>query len=147
MLLAGLNNVFGPCLNIIPVRIKMDDAKTLEHALTCTQQQRLSGMDFEASTTPNILKTCTDWPAHLRKYTYTVLFQLSETLAIDPDEAGPRLDIFGPPGPFESEEGVLILATPGEKTWEITISGNARFCAAKDLADVLDELVAVLQRV
>ncbi|KAF1347603.1 hypothetical protein BDV97DRAFT_298665 [Delphinella strobiligena] len=154
MLPPGLNNVTGPCLNIIPMRISVDAPKALEQTVAAVQQQRLDSMPFEGSTVSNILKHCTEWPMHLRKYTYTVMFDLAEVSDMDigsvPGDSkceghrNVQLSLFGPQGPFEKEEGVLLLAMPVKEGWQILVCGNARFVDEKEVEEIRDHIISVL---
>jgi hypothetical protein len=157
MLPPGLNNVTGPCLNITPMRISVDKPKDLEHTVAAVHQQQVDSMQYEGSTISNIFKHCTEWPEHLRKLTYTVMFDLAEVADMDLGSSGEhgevaghndiQLGLHGPPGPFEKEEGVLLLAMPAKEGWQILVCGNARFVDEKDIERTKNHIISVLATV
>lgn len=154
MLPPGLNNVTGPCLNITPMRIRVDEPTNLEHTVAIVHQQRVDSMQYEGSTISNILKTCTDWPRHLRKLTYTVMFDLAEHADMDigsvvsqsnaEGDKKVQLSLYGPQGPFEKEEGVLLLAMPAKEGWQVLVCGNARFVDEKEIEQIKNHIISVL---
>lgn len=154
MLPPGLNNVTGPCLNITPMRISVDEPTNLQHTIAAVHQQRVDSMQYEGSTISNIFKNCTDWPEHLRKLSYTVMFDLAKHSDMDISSDSThdmteghkniQLSLYGPPGPFEKEEGVLLVGMPAKEGWQILVFGNARFVNEKDIEQTRDHITSVL---
>ena len=70
-----LDKVIGPCLNVIPIRVKINEGTSFNHVLSQIQEQRAAGIGHETATCSSILKSCTDWPEHLRRFSCMVQFQ------------------------------------------------------------------------
>lgn len=58
----GVESIVGPCLNIIPVRMKLDPKWTALDLLRRIQNQQVAGMPFESLGFREIVQHCTDWP-------------------------------------------------------------------------------------
>lgn len=58
----GLDQVVGPCLNIIPVRVKLDRDLQVSNLLSHVQDQQIANIPFETLGFSEIIKHCTDWP-------------------------------------------------------------------------------------
>ena len=58
----GIENIVGPCLNMVPVRIKFQDNWTVLDLLRVLQEQQVANMPFESLGFRQITKHCTDWP-------------------------------------------------------------------------------------
>jgi aryl carrier-like protein len=59
----GIENTVGPCVNVIPVRIKLSEHWTGVDLFRYIQDQQVSNMPFESLGFREIIKQCTDWPA------------------------------------------------------------------------------------
>jgi aryl carrier-like protein len=59
----GIENTVGPCVNVIPVRIKLSENWTGVDLFRYIQDQQVSNMPFESLGFREIIKQCTDWPA------------------------------------------------------------------------------------
>lgn len=58
----GIENTVGPCVNVIPVRVKLDEKWTGVDLFRYLQDQQVSNMPFESLGFREIIKQCTDWP-------------------------------------------------------------------------------------
>lgn len=58
----GLASVVGPCLNINPVRIKLQTGWTALDLLQNVQSQQVANMPYESLGFREIVQHCTDWP-------------------------------------------------------------------------------------
>jgi aryl carrier-like protein len=59
----GIENTVGPCVNVIPVRVKLNENWTGVDLFRYLQDQQISNMPFESLGFREIIKQCTDWPA------------------------------------------------------------------------------------
>jgi aryl carrier-like protein len=59
----GIETTVGPCVNVIPVRVKFDEKWTGLELFRYLQDQQVSNMPFESLGFREIIKQCTDWPA------------------------------------------------------------------------------------
>ncbi|EKV21467.1 Nonribosomal peptide synthase Pes1 [Penicillium digitatum] len=58
----GIESTVGPCVNVIPVRVKLDEKWTGVDLFRYLQDQQVSNMPFESLGFREIIKQCTDWP-------------------------------------------------------------------------------------
>ncbi|EAW07799.1 nonribosomal peptide synthase Pes1 [Aspergillus clavatus NRRL 1] len=58
----GIENTVGPCLNVIPVRVKFGEKWTGLDLFRYLQDQQIANMPFEALGFREIIRRCTDWP-------------------------------------------------------------------------------------
>ncbi|KAJ5118135.1 uncharacterized protein N7515_010358 [Penicillium bovifimosum] len=59
----GIENTVGPCVNVIPVRVKLSENWTALDLFRYLQDQQVSNMPFESLGFREIIKQCTDWPS------------------------------------------------------------------------------------
>ena len=58
----GVEDIVGPCVNIIPVRISLDSKVTALDLLRKVQGQQVASMPFESLGFREIIQRCTNWP-------------------------------------------------------------------------------------
>lgn len=59
---SDINEVLGPCLNIIPIRVQLEDRiTTVLDLLHNIHNQQLAAIPFETTGFDRIVKECTDW--------------------------------------------------------------------------------------
>ncbi|KAK9848977.1 AMP-dependent synthetase/ligase [Penicillium brevicompactum] len=57
----GIDNTVGPCVNVIPVRVKLSENWTGVDLFRYLQDQQVSNMPYETLGFREIIKQCTDW--------------------------------------------------------------------------------------
>ncbi|KAJ6017846.1 nonribosomal peptide synthase [Penicillium sp. IBT 35674x] len=84
MLLGGLDNVIGPYLNQIPLRVSLPADLNFEKTLAMVQQAQLNALPAEVSTSRSIYKTCAEnWSVHQRDMFDHIPFHNVIFLSID----------------------------------------------------------------
>ncbi|XMA14653.1 hypothetical protein WAI453_007444 [Rhynchosporium graminicola] len=63
--LEGIADMVGPCINIVPVRLQINDS-TYEELLYKLQTDQIRLLPYESMSFDDILHHCTDWPAWTR---------------------------------------------------------------------------------
>lgn len=58
----GVESIIGPCVNLIPVRVNMQDGWTVLDLLHIVQGQQVAAMPYESLGFREIIKHCTGWP-------------------------------------------------------------------------------------
>jgi amino acid adenylation domain-containing protein len=147
MLPGGLDNVIGPCLNQLPLRVSLPADRTFEKTLATVQQAQLDTLPAEVATSQSIYKTCAqDWPEHLRKMSYNVQFHNVVFPSIDllGDGVKTPLGVHGPTGVWDHSEEIWVIARPVEDTWHIALSANALNCTTEHLEKVGDTIASIL---
>lgn len=59
----GVENTVGPCINVVPVRVKFGEHWTGLDLFRYIQDQQIANMPYEALGSREIIRHCTDWPA------------------------------------------------------------------------------------
>ena len=147
MLPGGLDNVIGPCLNQIPLRVSLPVNRTFEETLTAVKQAQLDTLPAEVATSQSIYKTCAeDWPEHQRKMFYNVQFHNVIFPSIDllGDGTKTPLKVHGPTGVWDHSEEIWVIARPVGHTWHIALSANASNCTPQHLEKVGDTIASIL---
>lgn len=119
-----IENVIGPCLNIIPVRMKLPSTTGAEvhDIIESLQSQLNNSIDHETVGLSEIAKRCTDWPSPVRSFGSVIYFQNIK----EPSHAGSndislmpiQLDRMEPPEP--ARLNVLPLGD-GQYTLELLV--------------------------
>jgi non-ribosomal peptide synthase protein (TIGR01720 family) len=60
--ISGVESMVGPCMNIVPVRVKFSEKWTVFDLLRHVQDQQVANMPYEALGFRHIIQDCTDWP-------------------------------------------------------------------------------------
>lgn len=58
----GVENTVGPCVNVIPVRVKFEEEWTGLDLFRYLQDQQVANMPYESLGFRDIIRHCTDWP-------------------------------------------------------------------------------------
>lgn len=133
---AELKDVMGPCLNIVPIRAKVQQETLLRDIISQVQSQRHRSVSYEAAGSKNLLQDCTDWPSSLRRYNCIVQFQnIDENPALFSGR-GPQLNIVAKPGLVQTND-IFIIAKPTKDHWSLEISGSDSY-DLKQLREFLD---------
>ena len=107
----GIESIVGPCLNIIPVRIKLEPRWTGLDLLRKIQHQQVVGMPFESLGFREIVQHCTDWP----EWTYFSSIVQHQNIAQDMpfklDRIKYKLGFLGAP---DTLADLTIVSTPKE---------------------------------
>lgn len=137
---AELKDVAGPCLNIIPIRAKIQQGTLLKSIIKQVHNQRHHSIGYETAGSKNILQSCTDWPQNLRRFNFIVQFQnIDESPTLFSDH-GPRLNVFAKPSLVQTND-IFVIARPTKESWAIEISGSDSY-DLKQLGEILDGICA-----
>ncbi|KAI1076074.1 hypothetical protein F5B20DRAFT_584637 [Whalleya microplaca] len=60
--LQGSQEAFGPCVNIVPTRVKFQDGWRATDLMSAVHTQHVASMPFEQLGSREIVRECTDWP-------------------------------------------------------------------------------------
>lgn len=64
--LAGIDSVRGPCVNQVPVRVRLNSSTTVASLVHQTQDLHISSMPHHHLGTRSIIRKCTSWPSWSR---------------------------------------------------------------------------------
>ncbi|KAL8692339.1 MAG: hypothetical protein Q9218_002613 [Villophora microphyllina] len=110
----GVESIVGPCVNIIPVRIKLEPKWTALELLRKVQSQQVAGMPYESLGFREITQHCTNWP----EWTYFSTIVQHQNLAQDFELSFDRISYkVGAQGMQDNLADMYLQSTPhgGEK--------------------------------
>lgn len=102
---ASLQDVVGPCLNRLPVRVNFTPGKPKSEMLASLQKQSIESITHETVGLLDIVKYCTEWPGNTQDWNIWTQYQ-------NVDEQ-PTLDLPSAIGSLRSKE-----------MWNIPVAGN-----------------------
>ena len=118
--LPGIENIVGPCMNMIPVRVQFAKQWTALDLLRQVQNQQVAGMPYESLGFREIIKNCTDWP----DWSYfTSVVQHQSVQQDHPFRLGSTDYKVGAIGTQESLADLTVVSVPrGKDEVEVTLS-------------------------
>ncbi|KAI0882912.1 non-ribosomal peptide synthetase [Annulohypoxylon maeteangense] len=139
-------NVVGPCLNQVPVRVCIDRNGNQIELLREMQDQYLSSLPFETLGFDEIKKNCTNWPEATTNYGCCIVYQNFDSHP-DSQVQEQRLQIGVLSRNYEAVDEGLVhdLVIAGEAEPEgpylrVTVVANRRVCGEGRINHMLEEL-------
>lgn len=108
----GVENIIGPCLNIVPVRVHFEPQWTALDLLRHIQDQQVANMPYEALGFREITKHCTEWPDWTN---FTTAIQHQNVDRDREMQLGENMYKIGAVGADEDFADFSILSTPLEE--------------------------------
>ncbi|KAL8732958.1 MAG: hypothetical protein Q9166_002356 [cf. Caloplaca sp. 2 TL-2023] len=105
----GVESIVGPCVNIIPVRMKLEPKWTALELLRKIQSQQVAGMPYESLGFREIVQNCTAWA----EWTYFSTIVQHQNLAQDFELALDRISYkVGAQGMQDTLADLTLVSTP-----------------------------------
>jgi hypothetical protein len=142
MLPSRLQNVVGPCMTEVPIRISIDASDNISNVALRLQKQFIEDSTHEAAGMVEIIKNCTDWPEEARDFGWRTAFQQEEGAEFTFLESPSRISFY--------ESDLLprtrpeIYATPREGKLDLEFEGNRRLISEDTVREFLTRLQTVL---
>ena len=114
----GVDNIIGPCVNTVPVRVPFKPGWTALDLLRHLQEQQLKNMPYESLGYREIIRQCTDWPDWMN---FTTVCQHQNLQTKPKIHLGDNLYEFSAVGSQEDFADFTILSVPQESGFEIEI--------------------------
>lgn len=145
-----VNEILGPCLNLIPVRVRLGTdtpkgARTVAEILRQVYDQQIAAIPFETFGLEKIVERCTDWPLWTR-FSTVVQHQNLDGVedALQQFRFGDGRARFAA---FQGEQDavdILVLSHPNtdNSRIEVTLNFSEKALAPDFVADLLDRLLA-----
>lgn len=133
-------SVMGPCINIVPVRVRLTGHQTSHDILSTVQQQHVDAMPHESLGFSQIIERCTEWPRGTRFSSIVQhqnmddvsSFQLTNDIAAKVTLSCPDHD----------STDIWVISIPDGDKMRVTLCCNATLVPDKQAAILLDKLVA-----
>lgn len=136
-------DAFGPCINVVPTRVRFSSGWTIHDLIEAVNQQQVSSMPYEGLGPRELIKNCTNWP-RWSYYTSVVMHQNydddkseEENIAVHTHSSDLAL------GDIDNCE-LYITTTPGNKVMELqlgfaidTVTEEMAQEIAADLSDTI----------
>ncbi|KAE8392552.1 hypothetical protein BDV23DRAFT_54358 [Aspergillus alliaceus] len=137
----GVDQIVGPCLNVVPVRARFQDDWTVMDLLRTIQNQQVANIPFESLGFRSIVEHCTDWPRWMH-FSSVVQHQ-----NIEPDRGMVMGNCPYEPGFMGSELDLMdvsILSTPAGEYVDIDLLTSMSVMSASQAEDLLDRLCTAI---
>jgi amino acid adenylation domain-containing protein len=142
---ANIEQVIGPCLNILPTRVNIDVTATLNHLLEAVQAQHTSHMAHESLGTRTIVQKCSPWQPSTR------MSSIVQHQNIDQDATvtlGDRNYLIGDFCPAADEADIAIKTTPLDNNEiDVLFITSSRSVGEPIATALLDRLCTTIQAI
>lgn len=142
MLPNTLQDIVGPCMTEIPIRISIDPEDTITPVALRLQKQFIEDSLHEAAGMAEIIANCTDWPNEAKDFGWRTAFQQEEDS--DFEFLGVSNGISYYEGDLPARTRPEIYATPRDGQLELQFEGNRKLISEQTVAKFLDGLETVL---
>ncbi|KAF1935488.1 hypothetical protein EJ02DRAFT_439207 [Clathrospora elynae] len=140
----GVAEIVGPCLNIVPVRVRMHLAKAPAELVRSVHEQYISLGQSDSAQLNEIIQDCTDWPAGSEFDSIVQHQNINEHPAID--FAGNMAKFQWFKNPFRVAEQLYLLTEPQGDQLKLTLDGNTRILTVETTHSVLDMFAATIAK-
>lgn len=135
--------VAGPCINMIPFRLRIDPLQTPRELVAAIQRQYLSVGEVESCDWDRIVSECTDWPADTMFDPILVVQNIEENPTFQIDGTSRRLEYYD--NPLYKPSILIIVLCPGKDNLTLRILGNNHSLTADTASKLLDTLSKRIQ--
>ena len=146
---AGLDNVVGPCLNTIPVRITCSTS-TPEEILESVQSQRVASLPYETYSFEDIRRNCTDRTTDEENDGNGggcfVHYQDWEQETASSSQPGMQFQVFQREDEGTEGSEVAVLARPTKEGLEVEIKASRRWYDEQEVERLLSALLEALSQ-
>lgn len=143
MLPSDLQNVVGPCMTEVPIRIRITTSSTLVDIASQLQRQFIEDSIHEAAGMVQIIRECTDWPEEVADFGWRTSFQQEEES---------EFSFLGSPSSVSFYDRPLlprnrpeIYATPREGGLDLEFEGNNKLTSRTTVDGFLEKLLDVFE--
>lgn len=142
MLPSNLQNVVGPCMTEVPIRIIIKPEDTIATVALQLQKQFIEDSLHEAAGMAEIIANCTDWPDEAKDFGWRTAFQQEEDRDFKFLGVSSRISYYE--GDLPARTRPEIYATPRDGQLELEYEGNRQLVSEQTVAKFLEDLEVVL---
>ncbi len=140
-----MQDVVGPCINIIPVRAQCAPNQTLDDTLAFFHTQFINGLPFEMIGFDEIVANCTSWPRSTASFGCVTQYQnIDEHPKVEISGSMCQLRVWDRSDQPLSSETIDVVAVPRENELKLQIRASPTYCDRRSVARMLDELCNIL---
>ena len=119
----GIDDVVGPCINLVPVRIRLSRTSTASELLSSVQDQYIAAIPHETLGFNRVIQECTNWPRRTR-FSSVVQHQNIEEVTSVPFEHGKTNAEVQLSCPDHDSADLWIISIPKSDKIEVTLNCN-----------------------
>lgn len=136
-----MEEIVGPCLNVIPVRAAMAPGLKVIDLLHTVQDQQVANMPFETLSFRKIIRDCTNWPSWTYYSSVLQHQNIDDRPQIFLGDSQVKLGVLATP---ERTADVYVFSVPSDDHVEITLSATANVTPviAQSLIDTLCDTIS-----
>ena len=144
-----LQDIVGPCLNAVPVRIQRVSTLTEQDILASIQEQYIDGIPHAAAVTDDLIRCCGDFPENALRSGYNTQYQnVDESPGTELAGSSTRLNVIERDdreiAAILQDKEITITATPQESSLNLSVRGNSKYFDQEMVERMLAELCHAL---
>ncbi|KAI5457580.1 hypothetical protein BGZ63DRAFT_427622 [Mariannaea sp. PMI_226] len=140
----GIEDMVGPCANIVPVRVSMSSLQTPTDLLLSVQEQYITLGEADSLSLRDISENCTDWPIG-SAFDSTIQHQnVDEHPEFRFEGATSNLDGFR--NPHNMNQSLYMMSHPRGDHLKIELSANTRIMTAETANSLLNGLCRIVEK-
>jgi amino acid adenylation domain-containing protein len=142
---SDIQDIVGPCVNIVPVRVKLDDGLTLSAMFAALQRQCIDATPHETVSLEEIKENCVEWPENVTNFGCCTHFRNIDEQP-GTEMAGDTFNL----GTFHREDlppdfdAIDIGAVPVDGAMRLIIGANSKYFSSELIFHMHNVLCTVL---
>lgn len=138
-------DIVGPCMNVIPVRLRLDQRNDVVSLSNKVQKQYVDSAPYEATGLDEIVQDCTPWPASTTHFGAISQYQnIDDTFHMKLGREACNFHYWVNKNAQPWYESIYMLGTPLPEGLRVYVAGSSMFYDQKIVADVHERLCAIL---
>lgn len=142
--LPGVEEIVGPLLNVMPVRVNLANIRTPTEMLLSLQEQFLDVGESDTMGFRDIMENCTDWPAGSTFDTVIQHQNVDEHLEVSFSEVATQTDFFV--HPTIVPPSLCMISYPQGDRLQFKIIANTAIVSEKTAATMIDCLGRIMEQ-
>ncbi|KIM94802.1 hypothetical protein OIDMADRAFT_60571 [Oidiodendron maius Zn] len=138
----GLNEIRGPCVNFLPVRVRLKQEIALTSLITQIQDQSTASLPYHHLGFRSIIKDCTTWPRWTR-FSSVLSYQNHGSLKSSLKIGGANCSLSSY-GKLGDSADISVIATPGFEDLEIEIYYSSHTLSSEQISWISQSLITIL---
>jgi amino acid adenylation domain-containing protein len=135
--ISGVEDIVGPCVNIIPIRASPAALKTPASLLRSIQGQLVTVGDADSLGLRDIQEHCTDWPAQSTIDSVVVHQNIDESPNFESNGVTSKLQSF--PNPHHVQSKIWVTSRPRGDKMNIEFQANTHLMTVETAGSILDK--------
>lgn len=139
----GVEDMVGPCVNIVPVRIRVYSGMTTENLLEAIQDRYLASMHHETLGFNRIVEACTAWPRSTRYSSILQHQNIDDVPSLKFNNGKTQANV-NLRCPSHDSTDIWVISIPKGNTIEVTLNCNDNLVSPYEAQSLLGSLVQAI---